>query len=134
MKSLTLAWMLLTLAGASEAGRQTAMNPEEAYAVQAAWWPGTGVRVWVQAAPGYLLYRDRLRVTAMEGFKGRSLDMPEPDWIEGTEGPVAVYRDLLIFDVEGEREEGTGRIELQLQGCAEEGVCFQPWRMSIPVR
>ncbi len=84
---------------------------------------------------GYYLYRDRTRLrTVGEGGGSVALDLPPGTVIEDEFfGRTETYRGLLVFTAPRPAPASTGEqlTELVVQGCADAGVCYPPYALSI---
>jgi thiol:disulfide interchange protein DsbD len=113
------------------------LEPEKAFQFSARMVAGPVVDVRFVIAPGYYLYRDRLRFAA-EGNPGVSLGAPEfPAALPHKDeffGETPIYRQQVAIRVP---VHGEGRFELKVtsQGCADAGVCYVPMdsRASLQV-
>lgn len=82
---------------------------------------------------GYYLYRDRTRLrTVGEGGTSVALDLPPGTVIEDEFfGRTETYRGLLVFTAARPPAAGEQLTELVIQGCADAGVCYPPYALSI---
>lgn len=84
---------------------------------------------------GYYLYRDRTKLrTVDEGGGSVALDLPPGTVIEDEFfGRTETYRGLLVFTAPRPAPASTGEqlTELVIQGCADAGVCYPPYALSI---
>jgi len=117
-------------------GQTEVLASEQAFQVTAKSVQANQVRVSWTIAPGYYLYRDRLKFTSLT--QGISLGTPVfPAGISKADpfkGTVETYRDnvtitLPIFGKHPKQEALT--LELFYQGCAEGRVCFMPSRQIV---
>ncbi|MCW0376857.1 protein-disulfide reductase DsbD [Xanthomonas sacchari] len=88
-------------------------------------------------AKGYYLYRHRIAVKVIGGFKPNpTLQLPaghkktDPYF-----GEVETYRDELNAVQSGVADPGTSRVQLEVryQGCADAGVCYPPQKRLLEV-
>ncbi|MDQ1090821.1 thiol:disulfide interchange protein [Xanthomonas sacchari] len=88
-------------------------------------------------AKGYYLYRHRIAVKVIGGFKPNpTLQLPaghkktDPYF-----GEVETYRDALNAVQSGVADPGTSRVQLEVryQGCADAGVCYPPQKRLLEV-
>lgn len=119
-------------AAAAGAGLFGSSQPEfldarEVFRVEAIEASGDAVRVRTAIAPGYYVYRHRLKAEA--GGAPLPLDLPqgEPKTDEFF-GNTEIYRDAVEFDV---RPAGATSATLHWQGCADAGICYPPQTMRI---
>ena len=134
MKRLLLLVALLALARAATA--QQLLDPEQAFQFSARMVAGPAAEVRFVIAPGYYLYRDRLRF-ALEGSPQVSLGAPElPAALPHKDdffGEMPIYRQQAIIRIP---VHGEGRFELKVtsQGCADQGVCYVPMESRVSLQ
>ncbi|MCB1865474.1 MAG: protein-disulfide reductase DsbD [Chromatiales bacterium] len=99
---------------------------------------GNRLRMQFQAAPGYYLYRDKIKLELV-GADARlgTVELPRGETKDDPSfGTVEVYHGLITADVAVERAAG-GPLALDLkaayQGCAERGVCYPPIKKTIAI-
>ncbi|MEJ6591343.1 MAG: protein-disulfide reductase DsbD family protein [SAR86 cluster bacterium] len=83
-----------------------------------------------QIAPGYYLYRDRLRLVQ----DGVAVQVVLPEGVEKldeTFGLVRVYHGTLELAVP--LNAASGPVQVEYQGCAEAGLCYPPRLQSVPL-
>jgi thiol:disulfide interchange protein DsbD len=120
--------LLLLPMAARAAGADDLLEPEKAYRFSARMVDGPAVEVNFAIAPGYYLYRDRLRF-AVEGNSRVQLGAPEfPPALPHKDeffGETPIYRRQVSIRVP---VRGEGRFDLKVtsQGCADIGVCYVP--------
>ena len=126
MKRFALLAALLALARFGAA--QELLDPEKAFAFSARMVAGPAAEVQFAIAPGYYLYRDRLRF-AVEGNPGVELGTPQfPAALPHKDeffGETPIYRQQVSIRIP---VRGEGRFDLKVtsQGCADLGVCYVP--------
>lgn len=95
------------------------------------------VAITVNAAQGYAVYKERLKVTS-ESLDGKALRVkfPKPQAaISMPDGTVLhKYKGQNEFLVSLPRQAGTHALVVEIQGCAEVGVCYQPMQKRIVLR
>lgn len=109
----------------------------DAFKVQWAWGPnGMAIGEFV-VAPGYYLYRDRIRVKlkAPAGGQLAALELPAG---EAKDDPyaghqVVYHRSFSVRQAITLPAGSTGQVELEVvwQGCAEAGLCYPPVRRTF---
>ena len=118
--------LLLVLAG--RAAAQDLLEPEKAFRFSAHMVAGPAVEVRFAIAPGYYLYRDRLRF-ATEGSGAVQLGAAEfPPALPHKDeffGETPIYRQQVSIRVPV-RGDGTLDLKVTSQGCADAGVCYVP--------
>lgn len=139
---------LVVLSAAAEAGmldaaptvgtaNQTFLTVGEAFKVRWQWTtPGQAVGTYT-VAPGYYLYRNRLRISAGEpaSLKLGTLDLPAGDVKDDPyAGRQEVYHHSFTATQALSLPPGLhGPVEIQAvwQGCAEAGLCYPPVRQTF---
>jgi thiol:disulfide interchange protein DsbD len=134
VKRLLVFLGLLVLARGALA--QDLLEPEKAFQFSAQMLPGPAVGVRFVVAPGYYLYRDRLRF-ATEGNPQVQLGPPEfPPAIPHKDeffGETPIYRGQVDVRVPV-RGEGAFDLKVTSQGCADSGVCYVPMDSHASLR
>lgn len=140
------AWSLrlLTLIGFVAFGTAQAIDEDdllpvgEAFRLQAeAVTPGWVEFRW-KIAPGYYLYKERIKITLADGidFKANPLHLP-PGLIKEDQffGRMETYRDAVTAKLTGAAGDGVSmlRFKVSYQGCADIGVCYPPQRQEVIV-
>lgn len=138
----TFAAVLLTLTcGAALAldpwnsgGSVKMLSPEQAFALQPAIAQGKTLQLQWDIAPGYYLYRSRIKVEAVEpGVKLGALRLPDGEKIHDEHfGDVEIYRKGLL-KAELPVNQTVRKLKVSYQGCAEIGVCLPPQTRVIDV-
>ncbi len=120
--------LLAALLAAQAALAQELLEPEKAFRFSARMVEGPAAQVQFAIAPGYYLYRDRLRF-AVEGDSAVTLGAPEfPPALPHKDdffGETPIYRQQVSVRVPV-RGEGPFRLKVTSQGCADVGVCYVP--------
>ena len=121
-------FLLLLLVATGAALAQELLEPEKAFRFSARIAPGPAVEVHFAIAPGYYLYRDRLRF-AVEGDAQVELGAPEfPPALPHKDeffGETPIYRQQVSIRVPVHGE-GPLQLKVTSQGCADVGVCYVP--------
>jgi thioredoxin:protein disulfide reductase len=136
IKSFAFAWQLLRALLLAAVGSLVLASPAGAGAYGNFLEPGQAFRLaaepvatgrvalqW-QIAPGYYLYRDRMKVTAVPANVRATVTAPpgtakqDPNY-----GTVEVYHEQVRLDVSAP---GATALEVTWQGCAEAGLCYPP--------
>ena len=115
------------------------LPPEQAFIFSASADSPERVRLdWV-IAPGYYLYRDRIKVSG----EAASLSVGAPEFPQGQVkndeyfGKQVVYHNELVVPLPVKRTGGGGALSLPLtvtyQGCAEAGLCYPPVTHTVSV-
>jgi thiol:disulfide interchange protein DsbD len=115
------------------------LPPEQAFIFSASADSPERVRLdWV-IAPGYYLYRDRIKVSG----EAPTLSVGAPEFPQGQVkndeyfGKQVVYHNELVVALPVKRSAGGGSLSLPLtvtyQGCAEAGLCYPPVTHTVSV-
>ena len=122
---------------AAALGTSMALPEAQAFTVDAIADGGNGVRVRLQPAAGYYIYRDHTRF-GLEDAPGASLGAPR--WPAGTAhqdeyfGQTTVYfeaADVRIPVVRARPQALPATLVVQFQGCQEGGICYPPMTRRI---
>ncbi len=111
------------------------LDPDVAFAIDAAAPSREQLIVTWQVAPGYYLYQHRIRFSS--ATPGVTLGAPEmppgKDYHDEFFGDVVTYRGTVSVKVPLVAGPGVVRLELsaESQGCADLGVCYPPHRQSV---
>jgi len=132
-----LAALLLSLPPLAQAidspgisGGDELLDPDKAFAISAQINDDTVQVTWT-IAPGYYMYRDRIRFsTDTPGIGLGDAKLP-PGTIKEDEffGKIAIFRDSVTATIPLERQAGVPdhfELEAVSQGCADIGVCYPP--------
>jgi thiol:disulfide interchange protein DsbD len=118
------------------AGARDFLPPDEAFAMREVTAADGALVIEWDIAPGYYLYRDKTRITALT--PGASLAAPELPTGEMKDDPefgkVAIWREhARVRSAVVERPTGGGLFEAEVryQGCAEDGICYPPIRKPV---
>ncbi|UHQ57125.1 MULTISPECIES: protein-disulfide reductase DsbD family protein [unclassified Microbulbifer] len=88
----------------------------------------SGASTIFQIAEGYYLYRDKLALYQIDGDQRTELPLNLPEgeviWDDYFEKETEVYR--LQLEIPLPQAEGTTRVEVHYQGCADAGLCYPP--------
>lgn len=121
------AW--LTLAASAQAQYAGFLDAQQAFRLSVEPLSGGRAALQWQIAPGYYLYRDRIKVTAVPTGAAARVAMPEgvrkPDPNFGT---VEVYHDQVQAQVDAP---GATELKVSWQGCAEAGLCYPPEQRTV---
>lgn len=128
--------LLLTLCGQSLA--TDFLPPEKAFVVQAVWQENSNeIAVELSPAKGYYIYRQSLQFKA--GSNEKKLVSYAPTLPRGIEKFDATFQKNLqiykqaftvLFNVKNEANQPI-HLEVELQGCAEAGICYPPMTMPF---
>jgi thiol:disulfide interchange protein DsbD len=82
-----------------------------------------------QIAPGYYLYRDRIRLSLQNspGVTLKAFELPHGATKQEETGPVETLHDEIGFDLPLQRSNAAAtsvQLAVRYQGCAEKGVCY----------
>lgn len=106
-----------------------------AFRLQAPTWAGKQLQLQWDIAPGYYLYRDRIKVHPAKttGAAAGQLELPPAKAIEEAGiGEVHIYRNTLRARYVPKAGAATpNKLEVTVQGCADRGVCYPPMTQVV---
>ncbi|MGL5291183.1 MAG: protein-disulfide reductase DsbD, partial [Vibrionaceae bacterium] len=86
-----------------------------------------------QIAPGYYLYRDKFTIDSSSAKVGE-FSFPEGEMYEDAFfGNTQIYRDNFSLNVQIISSEPDATIKVTYQGCAQDGYCYPPHTISVPL-
>jgi thiol:disulfide interchange protein DsbD len=136
VKRVLLLLCLLLPVAARALSADDLLEPEKAFRFSARMVPGPAAEVRFAIAPGYYLYRDRLRF-AVEGSGQVKLGAPQfPAALPHKDeffGDMPIYRRQVSIRVPLQGE-GTFDLKVTSQGCADAGVCYVPMESRAPLQ
>ncbi len=104
----------------------------EAEAVSRGW-----IEFHFKVAPGYYLYRERIKITPADAsFKFNPLHTPPGEFKEDPNfGRMEVYHNDFTAKLTGAAADGVNSVvfKLSYQGCADIGICYPPQRTQMTV-
>ena len=129
--SAFLAGLVLILAflGAGPLAAQPFLDPAQAFQVEAEAETADRLRLQLKIAPGYYVYRDKLRFASEDATLGAPQLPPAEEKQDENFGKVAIYRGTptLVLPLGARAPDATTlHLKLTLQGCAEAGICYPP--------
>ncbi|NTV01157.1 MAG: protein-disulfide reductase DsbD [Chlorobiaceae bacterium] len=105
------------------------LDPEQAFRLSGEMGRDGSVVLKWDIAKGYKLYRDRIKVSVESGDASikdpvlpKGIDFVDPS----TGEKMAIYHDHLVATVPVSKAGGPFRIDVQFQGCADDGLCYPP--------
>jgi thiol:disulfide interchange protein DsbD len=115
-----------------------AFRPSARLVAEAAMSGRHGIDVGYRIAPGYYLYRDRIRFEVLPA----TLPIASPEFPKGQEiedpflGKSVIYRENVVihlpFAASGV-DPGQYRVRITAQGCAEDRLCYAPFVQELPL-
>lgn len=111
------------------------LEPEKAFRISARVLDARSIEVSFEIADGYYLYRDKFRFAAQPGVRLGSPGFP-PGERHRDEffGEVETYRKSVAIRIPVESSDGTVRLTVTSQGCADVGVCYVPMDSQVTLR
>ncbi|NTW51607.1 MAG: protein-disulfide reductase DsbD [Chlorobiaceae bacterium] len=112
------------------------LDPEQAFKVSAKLTGNNSIAVNWQIAKGYKLYRDQIKVGVESGnAKLKAPVMPAGITIvdPSTNEKVLIYHDRLALNVPIEKASGPFKLNVEYQGCAEDGLCYPPMKRVFAI-
>jgi thiol:disulfide interchange protein DsbD len=117
-------------------GEGDLLPPDQAFHFIAEVKDANTLRASWQIAPGYYLYRDRVKFALQDspGTELGEIAFPAGQIKQEEAGPREVFHDELTLDLPLKRA-ATGSVTVRLwakfQGCAEKGVCYPPMEQTV---
>jgi thioredoxin:protein disulfide reductase len=112
------------------------LNPDQAFKLKAELNSARTIALNWEIAKGYKLYRERVKVSV----DGGSASVKEPVLPKGimitdpsTNEKLEIYHDKLSVDVPLVKADGAFTLNVEYQGCAEDGLCYPPMTRSFKV-
>lgn len=117
----------------STAKAEDFLEPEKAFQVKAQMVSGDQVRVTYTIADGYYLYRERLKFAAQFAELG-AIQLPagKVKFDETFQKDVETYSHELVVQIPIKASTDF-QLKVELQGCAEAGLCYPPMELILPV-
>lgn len=116
-------------------GQDEFLEPDKAFVVSAQA-QGNNAMVQFQIAPGYYLYRDKMKIAPGPGsdIKLGAVELP-PGKVKVDEffGKTEVYYDNVAIAAPITGDVKTANLTVHYQGCAEKGICYPPQTKQIKV-
>ncbi len=131
-------WALLALATATNAlAADDFLDPEKAFRVSARALDATHIELRFDVAPGYYLYREKLKAEA-EPAPLRVSEMRVPagkiKYDETFERDVETFREAVTMTVVlSQAPEAPFKLSVENQGCADKGLCYTPQKRGFKV-
>ena len=127
---------VVLIAGAVLAQAQNFLTPDKAFAFSAKAVDAHTVRLHWEIAPGYHLYRDRIKVTSdAPGVEWQALQLPagKQEFDATFNKNVSVYRTAV--DVPLQLTQGGALVQLTVgwQGCSDDGLCYSPDAREVQI-
>lgn len=109
------------------------LEPEKAFQVKAQMASSDQVRITYTIADGYYLYRERLKFAA-QGAELGAIQLPagKIKFDETFQKDVETYHHELVVLIPV-KAAADFQLKLELQGCAEAGLCYPPMELTLPV-
>lgn len=135
---MLLMLVLLTSAAGAAAGpltrnRDALLPPAQAFALLPVELREQSLRLSWNIAPGYYLYRQRIRVELLAPTDSGLAPIQLPDGVAHVDehfGAVQIYRSLLQATVPlTSKPKQPLQLRISYQGCADVGVCYPPQRV-----
>ncbi len=89
---------------------------------------GEMVHVEIALGESIYLYQDKVQIKTPQGITAE-YKLPAPQMHEGLDGPEAIYKGTLGFDIKLLSTKPEAReiaVTVAYQGCSEQGLCYQP--------
>ncbi len=117
-------------------GEPEFLSPEEAFKLELKARPDGVLEARYSIAPGYYLYRDKLkfRVTQPKGVTLAGMDLPVADEkMDPSFGKMYVYHHAFtaLVRLAGVPLAGPIKLTAEYQGCSEKGICYPPLERDL---
>ncbi len=134
IRALLTGFLALFLFNVTDAYAEDFLEPEKAFQVKAQMVSSDQLRVTFTIADAYYLYRERLKFTAV-GAEFGAFDIPagKVKFDETFQKDVETYRHQLVVQIPV-KSSADFQINVELQGCADAGLCYPPMNLELPVR
>jgi len=110
------------------------LDPEVAFKASARAADERTIEIAFEVAPGYYLYREQFKFAAPAATLGAPVIPPGKVKFDDTfQKDVETHRDLLRIAVPVQQANGTFRLAVNYQGCADKGLCYPPAQMRADV-
>ncbi|GAB4401404.1 MAG: protein-disulfide reductase DsbD [Rhodoferax sp.] len=112
------------------------LEPRQAFGFDALALDDQTLRLTWTVAPGYHLYRDQIRIVGVTpGLRWSDPILPAAtqEYDPNFDQQVWVYRGRVDVDVRFTQGSAPGRLTVRWQGCADEGLCYQPDQQTLQV-
>ncbi|MFC0348753.1 protein-disulfide reductase DsbD [Undibacterium danionis] len=118
----------------SSAKAEDFLEPEKAFQIKAQMVNGGKVQITYTIADAYYLYRERLKF-AVQGAELGEFQLPagKVKFDETFQKDVETYHHELVVQIPVKATTDF-QLKLELQGCAEAGLCYPPMELTLPVR
>lgn len=131
--SLLTGFLIAILLLMSTAKAEDFLEPEKAFQVKASMISGDQVRITYTIADGYYLYRERLKFAAQAAELGAfQLPAGKVKYDETFQKDVETYHHELVVLIPV-KAAADFQLKLELQGCADAGLCYPPMELTLPV-
>lgn len=125
----------LGCAPATWAGQSDLLTPQQAFRLSAQLVSRNEIVVRYDIAPGYYLYRDKLKFATEPAAVALGVPRTPKPAVHEDEffGRVEIYRGPVVIRVPVKLPAGTERFTLtaRSQGCADAGVCYTPQQQQV---
>lgn len=135
MIRLFLLLLALVSGSAHAVNPEDLLEPEKAFRISARALDARTAEVSFVIAEGYYMYRDKFRFAAQPGAKLGAAEFPAGQRKKDEFfGEVETYRKRVAIRVPVESTDGTLRLKVTSQGCADAGVCYVPMDSQVSLR
>ena len=116
------------------------LDPEQAFRLSARPLDAQRIELHFEIAPGYYLYRDKIKASALPaGIALGELQMPpgEVKYDENFQKEVALFRravDVVVAVPQAAAGPSTFKLVVGNQGCADQGLCYPPMQRTLQVQ
>jgi len=135
MIRIFLLFLTLACGSAHAVNPEDLLEPEKAFRISARALDARTAEVSFIIADGYYMYRDKFRFAAQPGAKLGAAVFPAGERKKDEFfGEVETYRKRVAIRIPVESTDGTLRLKVTSQGCADAGVCYVPMDSQVSLR
>ncbi|MFM6991482.1 MAG: protein-disulfide reductase DsbD [Rhodoferax sp.] len=127
---------VVLVAGAVLAQAQNFLTPDKAFAFSAKAVDAHTVRLHWEIAPGYHLYRDRIKVASdTPGVAWKALQLPagKQEFDATFNKNVSVYRTAVDVPLQLTQGGALAQVSVGWQGCSDDGLCYSPDSREVQI-
>jgi len=129
-----------SLAGGADAftnkSEDTFLHPDKAFQLDVAAIDNGQLEAIFKVAPGYYLYKDRIKFEIKDTNQGKVADvaLPDGDWKDDPNfGNKEVYHHDFAATITTADTSGDIVLSAKYQGCSEKGLCYAPQTRTFPL-
>ncbi|MCV2368204.1 protein-disulfide reductase DsbD [Roseateles oligotrophus] len=111
------------------------LEPEQAFKLALVALDGQTLQARFEIAPGYYMYREQFKVAAQGATLGEPVvPKGKVKFDETFQKEVEIHRDALTASIPVQQADGSFKLAVTGQGCADKGLCYPPITANFNVR